>query len=420
MRRTLDVYLHRHLIGKLVQDDHGQMVFSYVESWLNDPAAIPLSQSLPLSKKRFDRNGCRGFFAGILPDENQREIIARNLGISARNDFAMLERIGGECAGAVTFIPEGMRLSEPDHAYRQLTPAELADIIRQLPKRPLLAGEEGVRLSLAGAQDKIALHIADDQISIPLNGAPSTHILKPAIERFKGLVFNEALCMRLAEAVGLNVAKVEIGKVEGIDYLLVQRYDRAFDAVSPGSPAKMKRLHQEDFCQALGEAPERKYQNEGGPSIQQCFELLRAVSSTPVIDLQALLDAVIFNWLIGNQDAHAKNFSLLYRGEIWSSLQTRLAPLYDLICTVYYPELSPKLAMKIGGDYVSERVGPANFERMAEEAGLAKPITKQRVKKVAESVISKLPAVSSEHPVALGVAKAIRSRSELCLKRFAR
>jgi serine/threonine-protein kinase HipA len=99
MTRILDVYLHRHLVGKLIQDEHGQMVFDYVESWRGDPKAIPLSQSLPLTRRHFNRNDCRGFFAGILPDESQREIIARNLGISARNDFAMLEQIGGECAG---------------------------------------------------------------------------------------------------------------------------------------------------------------------------------------------------------------------------------------------------------------------------------------------------------------------------------
>lgn len=417
MARALDVYLHGHLIGKLVQDDHGKMVFDYVESWLSNPAAIPLSQSLPLAKKHFNRNDCRAFFAGILPDENKRQIIARNLGISARNDFAMLEKIGGECAGAVTFIPEGTSLPEPDHTYRQLSPADLAEIIRKLPRRPLLAGDDGVRLSLAGAQDKIAVHVADGRISIPLNGAPSTHILKPAIEQFEGVVFNEALCMRLAAATGLNAAKVEIGNVEGIDYLLVERYDRA---VNPESTGNLRRLHQEDFCQALGIVPEQKYQNEGGPSVKQCFELVRAASSTPVIDLQALLDAVIFNWLIGNNDAHGKNFSLVYRGEISSGLQTRMASLYDLICTVYYPELSPKMAMEIGGEYVSDRIAPANFERLAEEAGLAKPMTKRRVVELTEAVIAKLPAFATGHPITLGVAKAIQSRCELNLKRFAR
>src|SRR6202034_4904391 len=197
MARTLDVYLFRDLVGHLIQDDGGQMAFDYAESWVEKADAYPLSRSLPLRKERFSRNECRGFFGGILPEETKREIIARNLGISARNDYAMLEQIGGECAGAVTFIPTGETLPEQHYGYRKLSPDELAAILRELPKRPLLAGDEGIRLSLAGAQDKVAVRIEGHDISLPLGGAPTTHILKPAVERFNGVVFNEALCMKL-------------------------------------------------------------------------------------------------------------------------------------------------------------------------------------------------------------------------------
>src|ERR1035438_2040496 len=157
MPRTLDVYLQNELAGHLVQDDGGEIIFQYVESWLGRSGATPLSQSLPLRKERFRRKECRGFFGGILPEESKREIIARNLGISARNDYALLERIGGECAGAVTFIPAGEKLPEQHYGYRTLSPAELAATLRELPKRPLLAGDAGIRLSLAGAQDKVAV-----------------------------------------------------------------------------------------------------------------------------------------------------------------------------------------------------------------------------------------------------------------------
>ena len=181
MARKLDVYLHHDLVGHLLQDDGGEMIFDYAESWINKPGAAALSQSLPLRKKRFKRKECRGFFAGLLPDEAKREIIARNLGISARNDYAMLERIGGECAGAVTFIPAGQPLPERNYSYRRISDPELAAILKELPKRPLLAGEEGIRLSLAGAQDKIAVRIEGGEVCLPLGGAPSKHILNPAI-----------------------------------------------------------------------------------------------------------------------------------------------------------------------------------------------------------------------------------------------
>jgi serine/threonine-protein kinase HipA len=415
MARTLDVYLHRHLVGKLIQNDQGQMFFHYIQSWLTNPTAIALSQSLPLTQKRLSRNRCRGFFAGILPDESKREIIARNLGISARNDFAMLEQIGGECAGAVTFLPEGEGLAEFENTYRPVSRPELAEILRSLPRRPLLAGEEGIRLSLAGAQDKIVVHVSGGQISLPLAGAPSTHILKPAIERFAGVVFNEALCMQLAQAIGLPAVNVAVGQVEGIDYLLVERYDRALST----DTGNLRREHQEDCCQALGIVPEHKYQNEGGPSLRQCFELIRATSSTPVIDLQVLLDAVIFNWLIGNHDAHGKNFSLLYHGEVSAGLRTRLAPLYDLISTVYYPELSPKIAMKIGGENSGDRISPTHFEQLAEEAGLGKSMTKRRVLELAQAILSTLPSIPGDHPVRVAVAKLIQDRCELAARKFA-
>lgn len=408
MPRTLDVYLHRELVGRLLQDAEGRLRFGYTGDWLSNPAAVPISQSLPLEAKRFSQRECRGFFAGLLPDDSKREIIARNLGISARNDFAMLERIGGECAGAVTFVAEGHDLPAQENAYRPLEPHALAEMIRALPRRPLLAGEEGIRLSLAGAQDKIAVHVSGDTISLPLLGSPSTHILKPAVERFEGLVFNEAFCLRLARAVGLRVAEARIGQVEGIDYLLVERYDRARG--SQAHPAGgLQREHQEDFCQALGIAPDQKYQAEGGPSLKQCFDLVRRVCATPVVDLQALLDAVIFNWLVGNNDAHGKNFSLLYRGNFRAGFQTLLAPLYDLVCTAHYPELSQKMAMKVGGEYDPERLGDGHFERMAAEASLARPLVKSRVGEMASALDAALASVPTEHPAMEKVAASIRN-----------
>lgn len=382
--RTLDVYLHRYLVGHLIQDDSGAMVFDYAPDWLENPKAYPLSRSLPLRVKRFNRKECRGFFSGILPEQANRKRIAKNLGISAQNDFAMLEQIGGECAGAITFMPSGQLLPEEDSRYRVLSEPELATILTQLPQRPLLAGEEGVRLSLAGAQDKLAVYIKADQIALPLGNAPSSHILKPTVEHFDDIVFNELICMRLALAVGLPTAKVEVQSLQGQHYLLVERYDRIIKG------EQLIRLHQEDFCQAMAIPPEMKYQNEGGPSLKQCFDVLRDMSSMPVLDLQTLLDAVIFNTLIGNNDAHGKNFSLLYHAD--GSI--RLAPLYDLVCTVYYPELSPKMAMKLGGEYRSDRIAMRHFEKLANETGLAKPIVKKRVQEMAERIISILPELN--------------------------
>ena len=403
MARTLDVYLHEEVVGHLLQDDDGQMSFEYLESWLAKPGAAALSQSLPLCKERFPAKECRGFFGGILPEESKREIIARNLGISARNDYAMLEQIGGECAGAVTFIPAGQELPKRDYHYRKLDAKELAGILRELPKRPLLAGEKGIRISLAGAQDKIAVRIEGEEVLLPLGGAPSTHILKPAVERFAGVVFNEALCMTLAAHMNLPAAKVETRRVEDVEYLLVERYDRTHVTID-GTPT-VERVHQEDFCQAQNIVSELKYQKEGGPSFEQCFTLLRNVSTAPVIDLVNLLDVSIFNYLVGNNDAHGKNFSLVYPDR-----EIRLAPLYDAISTIYYPELNTEMAMRIGREYSSDKVTPKDFEQLAGDAGLAKPLVRRRVPELATAAIEALGKVKITDKVSDEVAGLISKR----------
>ena len=418
MAGTIDVYLYTDLVGHLTQDDDGDMGFQYAQSWLQRAESVPLSHSLPLRVERFRRKECRGFFAGILPEAASRETIARNLGISARNDYAMLERIGGECAGAVSFLPHGAPMPDRHYGYQDLSEDELVAILKELPRRPLLAGDEGIRLSLAGAQDKLAVRLEGKTISLPLGGAPSTHILKPNVERFEGVVFNEAFCMRLAAAAGLPAATIDTREVGGVSFLLVERYDRYHRPVPDAAPV-VQRLHQEDFCQALGIASEQKYQKEGGPSLQQCFALLRDVSSVPAIDVGRLFDDVIFNLVVGNNDAHGKNFSLVYNhGD--GELDIRLSPLYDVVSTIYYPELSRDMAMRIGEQYSSERVTLRDFEKLAEDARLGKPLVRERLIDVTERVRAALANVPATDRVAEQVRDLVAARAEKALTEFRR
>lgn len=409
MARTLNVWYDRDLVGRLIQDDGGQMTFQYDASWCGRDEPVALSRSLPVRKEPFTQRECRGFFGGILPEEGNRKIIARILGISARNDFAMLEQIGGECAGAISFLPEDEGLSEDDNSYRELTDDELSEILHELPRRPLMAGEHGIRLSLAGAQDKIAVRRDEGKISIPRGTAPSSHVLKPAIDTYEGVVFNEALCMALADACGLNTAPVEIGNVKGIDYMLSERFDRIRN-----EDGSIRRLHQEDFCQALGIPSEIKYQSEGGPSLTDCFVLIRDASSVPALDLIALLDAVIFNLLIGNHDAHAKNFSLLYLPD----RSLRFAPLYDLVSTVYYHELTDRMAMKIGKQPKSALVYPKDIARFAVKAGLGAAQVHARIPAIADRMLEEISGVEKPHRVAEEVAALIERRCKDYRARF--
>lgn len=418
MTATLDVYLHADLVGQLTQDDHGQTLFQYSPAWLANTNAFPLSLSLPLQKEQFGEKQCKPFFAGVLPDSAKRTLIARNLGISANNDFAMLKEIGGECAGAITFLNAGDKIFEHTGDYKLLSATALEKILVELPKRPLMAGEDGVRLSLAGAQDKIAVYRKDSDLFLPLHNAPSSHILKPDTEVYKGIVFNEVFCMTLAARIGLSVAPVAMATAGVVDYLLIERYDRTETQVD--NKWKLDRVHQEDFCQALGIVPDRKYQAEGGPSIKDCFDLVRKVSSVPVLDLNALLDAVIFNFLIGNHDAHGKNFSLLYRKPDASSStgKIRLAPLYDLICTPVYSNLSKKMAMKIGGVNKLDEVDPRQFEKLAEQIGFAKPLVKRRVIDQVKKILGHLPGADVTHPVADEIRNFVGCHCETVLKVF--
>lgn len=411
MARTLDVYHDRELVGQLIQDDGGQMTFQYDASWLGKPEPIALSWSLPLRQEPFTQKECRGFFGGILPEEDNRKVIARILGISDKNDFAMLEQIGGECAGAISFLTEDTAIPADDDRYRELADDELAKILRELPRRPLMAGEDGIRLSLAGVQDKIAIRLDDGKISIPRGSAPSSHVLKPAIDTYDGVVYNESFCMALARACDLNAAPVEIGKAEHIDYLLAERYDRI-----RGEDGNIQRLHQEDFCQALGVPSEIKYQSEGGPSLADCFALIRDASSVPATDLIAMLDAVLFNLLIGNHDAHAKNFSFLYMPD----RSTRLAPLYDLVSTVFYPELTDRMAMKIGKQPKSALIHPKDIDRFAADAGLGAALARARIPALAGRLLKEIPGIDKPHPISKAVALLITERCKDYESRFRR
>jgi serine/threonine-protein kinase HipA len=314
----------------------------------------------------------------------------------------MLEKIGGECAGALSFITAGEQYTQSANQYQELTNVSLANILRELPTKPLLAGDKDIRLSLAGVQDKLAVYIDGHQISIPLYNAPSTHILKPDFSHYDGVIFNEAFCLKLANKVGLSVAESEIRKCAEIDYLLVKRYDRIIVDTSKNI---ITRLHQEDFCQALGIPSTKKYQSEEGPSLKQCFDLLRTESSIPVVDLNNMLSAVIFNFLIGNCDAHGKNFSLLYKEE-----KLQLAPLYDLICTSHYKELTLKMSMKIGNEYQIDKVGIQDFDKLAEEIGFAKPEAHRRIKELIDAILSTIPTIEIHHRVQEEVAKLINTR----------
>ena len=415
MSRILNVWWDERLVGRLSQNRHGELGFVYVPEWLEAGDAAPaLSVSLPKRTEPFSRRECGPFFSGLLPEEGQRDAVARLLGVSRGNDFALLDRLGGDVAGAIQLQPPGASpppLAPPVGARPQpLEPEKLAAVLDALPARPLLADEEGLRLSLAGAQSKLPVVLVNGEIALPVPGQATTHILKPPITRFPDTVENETFVMRLAGRIGLLAAPVEARAVHRRKFLLVERYDRASGAV--------RRIHQEDFCQALGIWPQRKYAGEGGPALRDCFALLRRVAARPAVDILKLLDAVIFNLIAGNADAHGKNFSLLH-----ADAGTCLAPLYDLLTTVVYPELSPRLAMKIGKRATLEEMDSRAWESFAAGAGLGRPLVYRRVAEIsaavelrAHEVAGALEGEALDGAALSGLADTVAARANHCAR----
>jgi serine/threonine-protein kinase HipA len=385
---TLSVWLFNDHLGHLAYD-RGHLAFTYEAAWLENPAARPLSHSLPLQVETFGDRECRPFFAGLLPEGEMRKALAQQMQVSIGNDFVMLDMIGGECAGAVTFLPVGEALNfiQQPPSVNWLDVGQLEVLIADIRRRPMMAGTDGVRLSLAGAQDKLPVVVEGDRVGIPMFGMPSTHILKTKIDRVTGSVINECFCLDLAREIGIPAAHAHMGQTTGDTFLLVERYDRI---VREGT---LIRLHQEDFCQALGVATETKYQNEGGPSFTDSFNLVREATKPSARNLINLMRYAHFSTLVGNHDAHGKNYSLLY-----SASGTVLAPLYDVLCTAIYPDLTDKMAMKVGGKYSFTELHGRHWEKFAEEAGLGVAGARKQLAAMAQSLTAKATALAATDP----------------------
>jgi len=376
MTAGLFVRIGEDIVGRLRLDARKRFCFQYDKEWLKR-SRIPLSISLPLRSDPYLDDESHPFFANLLPEEKIRTVIARNLGVSPNNDYGLLERIGGDCAGAVSIYPESGEPERESGSYRQLSLDEMNALISELPQRPLLAGEKGLRLSLAGAQKKLPVFFDEQHFYLGYGALPSNYIIKPAIDDLDGTVGNESFCMALAKEVGLDVPRSFIHQHGETRVFVVKRYDR----VTRGD--ETIRLHQEDFCQAIGIPPEFKYETEGGPSLAACFNLLRNVSARSGKDVLSLLNWVIFNYLIGNSDAHGKNISLLLLPE-----GPMLAPFYDLLSTRIYAHygLAEGLAMKIGGESDPEAIRKKHWELFAGEAGIKPRLVLARVADLARKI----------------------------------
>lgn len=422
MTAFLNVYLDGVLAGQLAQTAGGALAFAYDSSYTARANPTPLSLSMPLSGSRHSNRVVAAWLEGLLPDNLAvREEWARRFEVSARNPFALLRHVGRDAAGAVQVLP--VDVDPPDAAQRtgdvrRLTEDELSGLLLRLTvgDHGWDVGAGSGRWSLAGAQNKVALHRLDDGgWGVPQDATPTTHIFKPtrAGTRFEDLHVNEFVCLRAAGLLGLRVARVDLVDVGGAKTLVSTRYDRG-----RGQDGMWLRLHQEDLLQAMSYPPTKKYQSDGGPSVKNVASLLSTLALADRDAVRsAFFDAFAFNVLVGGTDAHAKNYSLLLRGP-----RVALAPLYDVAS--YAPYLkrgeAVRSSMKVGRTWLVRDVTVEDWVAVGLSLGLEATEAVDRVERLrtglpeavlAAAEAAPAPFVEDARRVATAVARQVHLRA---------
>ena len=391
----LCILLEGRIVATATQDSQGGLSMTYEEVWRESEDAYPISLSMPLARREHGDEVVRPFLEGLLPDNAQiLEKWARRFSVSARNPFALLRHVGEDCAGAIQLVAlESVEdvlgrggsvewLSEGDIALRIARLREDNSAWR--------TPEDLGTFSLPGAQAKTALYLREGRWGVPSGPTPTTHILKPPLPEFEGFVENEHLTLELARTCGLPAASSEVVVFGDEVAIVVERFDRVI------LEGEVRRIHQEDFCQALGVSPIYKYEADSGPNAGDLIRVLRERASDPGSDVSRLLDALIFNWLVGGTDGHAKNYSITLAADGLVAL----SPLYDLATAAPYPLQVPwqkmRLAMKLGGEYRMRWIRPRHLDRLGDLAGLEAGRVKERAQQLGELMLDRISDVRDE------------------------
>lgn len=405
MTASVPIWFDDLAVGQVDVAADGSLSLRYADRWLQTAGAFPLSVTMPLRADPYPSDVISPWLANLLPEEEQLQVLTRSLGLDQADVLAVLAEIGGDTAGALSF---GAATDRALWAYTPLTSfydtadprLALERHFEDLGRRPFLVGEEGVRQSLAGGQKKSALAVLDpdgapvlrlpqegDVLAIPLNGAPSTLIVKPDNPNLPGITENEVWCLRMAQAIGIEAVQAMILQSSKRTAIGVLRYDRRV-----GRSGQLLRLHQEDFAQANGLPPGRKYERGTLPGLdlRTLLETGRHVSAT---DALALLDQVIFNILVANTDAHAKNYSLI----LPVGAPPRLAPLYDASMVLSWPHVVKTYAQFIDGKKRNpDMVAGRHWEAIAREIGYRPTDVKNRVQQIVDALVANRAQVTAE------------------------
>ncbi|VEU79997.1 type II toxin-antitoxin system HipA family toxin [Haploplasma axanthum] len=369
MTRTLEVYLNLKHVGTLTETNGKSLSFTY-----SDDVSTPISLSMPIENKTYNKNIVTPFFENLLPEGDIIKTIASVYLVSEKNPFSLLNIIGEDCAGAIHLSNKNIESKEFPYP-KELSTDDFHSLLHKYDNG-VPYYQKGMRLSLAGAQNKTTLILRDDIYYIPNFKFPSTHIIKFINPIAPNILLNEFFCTELAKSLGINVSSMEIKKSTNYLYLLIERFDRI------KNNADIKRIHQEDFCQILSVKPTNKYQEEGGPSFIKIVDALKSYSSSP-LDLILLAKISVYNYLIGNCDYHGKNLSLLHINNSY-----KLSPFYDLVSTRIYEELSHNMAMSINKKYDFDKINKQDIEKELTSWGLNGPKLLKKIVKDFKYIIN--------------------------------
>lgn len=418
---SLVVLIAGRRAGMVRQSDDGTLSFAYGAGY----NGVPLSLSMPVGEMAFGDSLVRPFLYGLLPDSREvRRSLGREYGVSPDNPLSLLRHIGLDCPGAVQLCEES-KVEEVLDRGEKLVALSDREIALRLKRGQGNRAErwetDNERWSLGGQQTKFALRREEGVWYSCEGGAATTHILKPGIVDLHYEALNEFVCLELARACGIAAIDVSYSLFEDETALVSERYDRVRD-----SHDKVRRLHQEDFCQVLGVLPEHKHPEEGGPGANDIIRICKLTGEQAGKNIERFVDMLLFNYLIGAPDAHAKNYSLLL-----GFADAYLAPLYDVASMLPYAErpFDIKLAMGVAGENRVGRLSKRRLERFVdvndlEEFGLSSEMLAGRIADFAEKIPAALVAVLDESATLPGIDE-LGSRlfplvEELCKRSVAR
>jgi len=376
----LQLFIENQKIGSLWIDESDESYkFSYNEEWRKNGYAI--SPHLPLNEN-FNSGTVKRFLENLIPEGKGLEDITAFAHISKNNTFAIIKAIGYDTSGALMF---GQIQESNIPLFREIPYEELSLRIAEIQDKSIIIWDKKERLSLAGVQEKLPVIIKDGKIGLGDGTLSSTHIMKFQTNKQSHLVINELFCMQLAKAIGLNVAPVELQRFQGAPVLLVKRFDRVYEVDS------VKRLHVIDACQMLDLPSSYKYERNFGSGrdvkdIREgaSFEKLFAkadICEVPAVAKLELLNWSIFNLLIGNSDAHAKNFSFFI-----SKQGIKPTPFYDLLCILAHEDVEHDMAMAYGDEFHPNEIQAYQLREFAHNIGINYKLVSQTIKKQTKAI----------------------------------